>query len=127
MFGLCVISLFMALAQSAGALFASRGTSALVPLALTAKFWFLLPLIALWPLLSVAGVGDDDKQPMLTGAMIGVLVILALWVGWALIARRQPRLKYQPGRLVGRRWYLRLTMNAGGLIGGLAAIGIVNR
>lgn len=112
--------------QSAGALFASRGSSAVVPLALTVKFWALLPMLLLWPLLSVAGISNDDKQPMLTGVAIGVIVVLALWLGWALIARRRLSLKYHPGRLKGRQWYLRLTMNAGGLIGGLTAIGIVN-
>jgi hypothetical protein len=116
----------MAFAQSAGAVFASRGTSAAAPLALTVKYWFVLPLLALWPLLSVAGIADGDKQPMLTGAAIGVVAVLMLWLGWALIARRRPGLKYHPGRLKGQRWYLRLTMNAGGLIGGLLAIGIVH-
>jgi hypothetical protein len=125
--GLCVFSVFMALAQSAGALFASRGKSAVTPLALTFKYWFVLPLLALWPLLSAAGIADGDKQPMLTGVAIGLAVILTLWLGWAVIARRQPSLKYHPGRLKGLRWYVRLTMNAGGLIGGLAAIGLVNR
>jgi hypothetical protein len=125
--GLCVVSVFMALAQSAGALFASRGKSAVTPLALTIKFWFLIPLLTLWPLLSLAGISDDDKQPMLTGAAIGLVVVLALWLGWAQIARRRPSLKYQPGHLIGWPWYLRLTMNAGGLIGGLVAIGIIDR
>jgi hypothetical protein len=126
-FGLCVVSMFMALAQAAGALFAARGKSAVGPLALTFKYWFVLPLLALWPLLGLAGIADDDKQPMLTGVAIGVTLILTLWLAWGLIARRRPHLKYHPARLKGLHWYLRLTMNVGGLIGGLAAIGIVNR
>jgi hypothetical protein len=125
--GLGVCSAFMALAQSAGALLASRGTSAAAPLALTVKYWFVLPLFALWPLLGLAGIADDDKQPLLSGAAVGVVVVLALWVIWALIANRRPGLRYHPGGLKGRRWYLRVTMNAGGLIGGLAAIGLINR
>jgi hypothetical protein len=125
--GLCVCSVFMALAQSAGALLASRGKSAVAPLALTAKLWFVIPFLALWPVLSAAGISDDDKQPMLTGVAAGLVVVILLWAGWGLIARRRPGLKYDPGQLKGWQWYLRLTMNAGGLIGGLAAIGIVNR
>ena len=125
--GLGVFSVFMALAQSAGALLASRGKSAVAPLALTSKFWFVIPLLALWPVLSAAGISDEDKQPMLTGVAAGVVVVMVLWIGWGLIARRRPGLKYHPGRLKGWQWYLRLTTNAGGLIGGLAAIGIVNR
>jgi hypothetical protein len=124
--GLGVCCVFMALAQSAGAVLASRGTSAVAPLALTVKFWFVVPLLALWPVLGVAGIADADKQPMLTGVAAGVVSVLALWVAWALIARRWPGMKYHPGGLRGRRWYLRLTMNAGGLIGGLAAIGLVH-
>jgi hypothetical protein len=125
--GLGVCSAFMALAQSAGALVASRGTSAAAPLALTFKYWFVLPLFALWPLLGLAGIADDDRQPMLSGVAVGVVVVLALWVIWALIANRRPGLEYHPGGLKGRRWYLRVTMNAGGLIGGLAAIGVIKR
>ena len=124
--GLCVFSLVMALGQAAGALLASRGKSAVVPLALTSKFWLVIPLLGLWPLLSVAGVSDDDKQPLLSGAAAGLVTVLVLWLGWGLIARRWPGLKYQPGRLKGWQWYLRLSMNAGGLIGALAVIGIVN-
>jgi hypothetical protein len=97
------------------------------PLALTSKFWFVIPLLALWPVLSAAGISDEDKQPMLTGVAAGVVVVMVVWIGWGLIARRWPGLKYHPGRLKGWQWYLRLTTNAGGLIGGLAAIGIVNR
>jgi hypothetical protein len=125
--GLCVCSAFMAVAQAAGAVFASRRGPAVAPLALTLKYWFVLPLLGLWPLLSVAGIADDDKQPMLTGVAIGVGVVLALWLSWALIGNRWPGWKYRPHVLRGWQWYLRLTMNAGGLIGGLAAIGIINR
>jgi hypothetical protein len=125
--GLCVFSVVMALSQSAGALLASRGKSAVVPLALTSKFWLVIPFLALWPLLSVAGISDHDKQPMLTGVAVGLATVMALWTGWGVIARRWPGLKYHPGRLLGWQWYLRLTMNAGGLIGGLVAIGILNR
>jgi hypothetical protein len=124
--GLCVFSGFMALMQTAGAYVASRGRSAAAPLAMTFKYWFVVPLFALWPLLSAAGIADRDKQPMLTGVAIGVVLVLTLWVGWALIGNRWPGLKYHPGVLRGGQWYLRLTLNAGGLIGGLAAIGITH-
>lgn len=124
--GLCVFAVVMALGQSAGALLASRGKSAVVPLLLTSKFWLLMPFLALWPLLSVAGISDDDKLPMLSGVAVGLAAVMVVWPGWGLVGRRWPGLKYHPGRLLGWQWYLRLTMNVGGLIGGLAAIGIVN-
>lgn len=125
--GLCVFSVFMGLSQSAGALLASRGRAAVAPLALTAKFWLVLPFLALWPLLSAAGISDDDKQPMLTGVAAGLAVVVVAWTGWFLVAHRMHALTYHPGRLKGWQWYLRLTMHAGGLLGGLAAIGIANR
>ena len=73
-----------------------------------------------------AGIADDDKQPMLTGVAAGAATVMALWVGWALVARWRPGLRYHPGHLVGWQWYSRLTMNVGGLLGGLVAIGIVH-
>ncbi|MFI1408782.1 hypothetical protein ACH4Y0_02405 [Streptomyces sp. NPDC020707] len=124
--GLVAVSMFMAIAQSAGALLARHGKSATVPLALTAKIWLVVPVLALWPLLDLAGVSDDDRQPMMAGVALGLVFNMAIWVGWALIARRYPGIKYHPGRLKRKRWYLRVTLNIAGLIGGLAWIGLRN-
>jgi hypothetical protein len=124
--GLLVVSIFMAIAQSVGALLVVRGERAIAPLALTAKYWLFLPIFALWPLLSLAGISDDNKWSMVLGVLIGIMFAIAVWTGWGLIGRRHPSLKYQPGRLKGWRWYLRLSMNFAGLIGGLAGIGVMN-
>ncbi|MER6496102.1 hypothetical protein [Streptomyces griseorubiginosus] len=124
--GLVVVSTFMAIAQSAGALLAARRKQALVPLAFTAKYWLLLPMLMLWPMLSLAGISDDDKQPMLLGVLVGIIAVYALWSCWGLLVRRRPAFKYHPARLKGWQWYLRISTNIGGLIGGFAGIGIVN-
>ncbi|MEU2787321.1 MULTISPECIES: hypothetical protein [Streptomyces] len=124
--GLVTVSMFMAIMQSVGAVLAGRGKSATVPLALTAKIWLILPVLVLWPLLDLAGVSDDDKRPMITGVLLGLVFNMAIWVGWALIARRRPGIKYHPGRLKRWRWYLRVSMNIAGVIGGLAGIGLRN-
>ncbi|MET7809729.1 hypothetical protein ABZT26_02580 [Streptomyces sp. NPDC005395] len=125
-FGLLAVSVFMALAQSVGAFLAGRGKSAMVPVALTAKFWLFIPVLTLWPLLDLAGVSDHDKQPMMAGVLLGLVVNMVIWFGWALIARRYEGIKYHPGRLKGWRWYLRLSANIAGLIGGLVGIGLAN-
>ncbi|MZD58718.1 hypothetical protein [Streptomyces sp. SID5606] len=124
--GLLVASVFMALAQSVGAFLAGRGKSATVLVVLTAKFWLFAAVLALWPLLDLAGVSDDDKLSMMSGVLVGLAVILVIWVGWALIARRYEDIKHHPGHLKGWRWYLRLSMNVAGLIGGLVGIGLAN-
>jgi hypothetical protein len=125
--GLGVFCLLMALAQAGGALLAARGWSAAGPLVLIAKVWVIIAIVAIWPLLSLAGVSDQDKQPMLSGVAAGAAFVLVLWLGWGLAGRLRPGLKYDPAYLRGWQWYLRLSMNLGGLVGGLAAIGIVHR
>lgn len=120
-FSLLTMSVFMALAQSVGALLALHWPSGVIPLVMAGACWLFL-----WPLLDVVGVSDDDKLSLATGVLAGIVVSVVIWISWGLLARRFERIKYHPGRLKGWRWYARLSLHVAGWIGGLVGIGLAN-
>ncbi|MGW4007987.1 hypothetical protein [Streptomyces sp. NPDC004763] len=111
----------MALAQSVGALLALHWPSGVIPLVMAGGCWLFL-----WPLLDVVGVSVDDRLPLGAGVLAGIVVSMVIWISWGLLARRFERIKYHPGRLKGRRWYVRLSLHVAAWIGGLVGIGLAN-